>query len=129
MGRGQAENHENVVFPNAMIAGDCVITDLLSRLDILKNGKAKIMVVDTFHLFPETMEFLSTIEKHYGFKAEVFQAEGCKDKAEYDKKFGADLWQVDIEQYDKVIPAPSPSPCLNKRIFLSARRAPALRLQ
>ena len=106
MGRGQAENHENVVFPNAMIAGDCVITDLLSRLDILKNGKAKIMVVDTFHLFPETMEFLSTIEKHYGFKAEVFQAEGCKDKAEYDKKFGADLWQVDIEQYDKVIPAP-----------------------
>jgi len=30
------------------------------------------------------------------------QAEGCADKSVYDKKFGADLWQVDVEQYDKV---------------------------
>jgi len=30
------------------------------------------------------------------------QAEGCANKAEYDKKFGADLWQIDVEQYDKV---------------------------
>ena len=29
------------------------------------------MVVDTLHLFPETMEFLSDLEKEYGFKAEV----------------------------------------------------------
>lgn len=55
------ENYGNAVFPNAMIAGDCVITDLLSRLGYLENGKAKIMVVDTFHLFPETMEFLKTV--------------------------------------------------------------------
>lgn len=48
----QVENHQNAVFPNAMIAGDCVITHLLHRLDYLKNGKVKIMVVDTFHLFP-----------------------------------------------------------------------------
>jgi hypothetical protein len=34
----------------------------------------------------ETMEFLSDLEKHYKFKAEVFQAVGCADKAEYDKK-------------------------------------------
>lgn len=97
-----AENFDNVVFPNACIAGDCVITHLLDRLDLLKNGKVKIMVVDTFHLFDETMPFVADLEKHYGFKAEVFQAEGCKDKAEYDKKFGADLWKIDIEQYDKV---------------------------
>lgn len=96
------ENHDNPVFPNAMIAGDCVITHLLHRLGYLKDGKVKIMVVDTFHLFPETMEFLKEIEDAYDFKADVFQAEGCVDKAEYDKKFGADLWQVDIEQYDKV---------------------------
>jgi phosphoadenosine phosphosulfate reductase len=55
------ENYGNAVFPNAMIAGDIVITDLLSRLGYLESGKAKIMVVDTFHLFPETMEFLKTV--------------------------------------------------------------------
>ena len=53
------ENFDNCVFPNAMIAGDCVITHLLGRLDYLKTGKCKVMVVDTFHLFDETMPFLA----------------------------------------------------------------------
>merc|ERR1719287_342531 len=77
------ENFDNAVFPNAMIAGDCVITHLLHRLGYLSSGKAKVMVVDTFHLFPETMDFLKTIEEAYDFKAEVFNAEGIDnfDKA------------------------------------------------
>mmetsp|Transcript_119250 Transcript_119250/g.210880 ORF Transcript_119250/g.210880 Transcript_119250/m.210880 type:complete len:465 (+) Transcript_119250:100-1494(+) len=99
-----AENFKNPVFPNALIAGDVVITSLLDRLGYLKDGKVKVMVVDTFHLFDETMEFVKNIEEHYGFKAEIFCAEGvpCGDKAAYDKKYGADLWKEDIEQYDKV---------------------------
>ena len=98
------ENYENAVFPNAMIAGDVVITHLLHRMGYLKDGKCKVMVVDTFHLFPETMEFLREIEEFYDFKAEVFCAEGVPvgDKGAYDNKYGADLWKEDIEQYDKV---------------------------
>jgi phosphoadenosine phosphosulfate reductase len=98
------ENYGNAVFPNAMIAGDVVITHLLHRLGYLKDGKCTIMCVDTFHLFPETMEFLKEIEEYYDFKAEVFCAEGVPvgDKEAYDKKYGADLWKEDIEQYDKV---------------------------
>eukprot|EP00814_Leptocylindrus_danicus_P010237 CAMPEP_0116046778 /NCGR_PEP_ID=MMETSP0321-20121206/28473_1 /TAXON_ID=163516 /ORGANISM="Leptocylindrus danicus var. danicus, Strain B650" /LENGTH=421 /DNA_ID=CAMNT_0003528481 /DNA_START=614 /DNA_END=1879 /DNA_ORIENTATION=+ len=98
------ENYGNAVFPNAMIAGDCVITHLLHRMGYLSDGKCKVMVVDTFHLFPETMEFLKEIEEAYDFKAEVFCAEGVPvgDKAAYDAKYGADLWKEDIEQYDKV---------------------------
>lgn len=98
------ENYGNAVFPNAMIAGDCVITHLLHRMGYLSNNKAKVMVVDTFHLFPETMEFLKEIEEAYDFKAEVFCAEGVPvgDKDAYDAKYGADLWKEDIEQYDKV---------------------------
>jgi len=90
------------VFPNAMIVGDCIITDLLGKLGYLENGKCKIMVVDTFHLFDDTMPFLRELESKYKFKAEIFQADGCADKSVYDKKFGADLWQIDVEQYDKV---------------------------
>jgi len=98
------ENYGNAVFPNAMIAGDCVITHLLHRMGYLSSGKAKVMVVDTFHLFPETIEFLKEIEEAYDFKAEVFNAEGIDnfDKAGFDKKYGVDLWKEDIEQYDKV---------------------------
>jgi phosphoadenosine phosphosulfate reductase len=98
------ENYEDAVFPNAMIAGDVVITHLLHRLGHLKDGKCKIMVVDTFHLFPETMEFLREIEDFYGFKAEVFCAEGIPvgDKEAFDKRYGADLWKENIEEYDRV---------------------------
>ena len=107
------ENFDNAVFPNAMIAGDCVITHLLGRLGYLENGKCKVMVVDTFHLFDETLPFLKEIEAKYNFKAEVFCAEGVPlfDKAGYDAKYGADLWKEDIEQYDKVraaLPGPPP---------------------
>jgi phosphoadenosine phosphosulfate reductase len=104
------ENFENPVFPNAMIAGDCVITHLLDRLGYLKNGKCKIMVVDTFHLFDETVPFLHKLEDHYGFKAEIFGPEGIplpnepdgKNKKVFDDKYGANLWKEDIEQYDKI---------------------------
>lgn len=98
------ENYGNAVFPNAMIAGDVVITHLLHRMGYLKDGKCKIMVVDTFHLFPETMEFLKEIEEFYDFKAEVFCAEGIPvgDKAAYDLRYGADLWKENIEEYDRV---------------------------
>ena len=98
------ENYEGAVFPNAMIAGDVVITHLLHRLGYLNDGKCKVMVVDTFHLFPETMEFLREIEEFYDFKAEVFCAEGIPvgDKAAYDKRYGADLWKENIEEYDRV---------------------------
>jgi len=102
--RISCENHNNAVFPNAMIAGDVVITHLLHRMGYLKDGKCKIMVVDTLHLFPETIEFLREIEEYYGFKSEVFYADGVPggDKSVYDQKYGANLWKEDIEQYDKV---------------------------
>jgi len=98
------ENYGNAVFPNAMIAGDCVITHLLHRMGYLKDGKCKVMVVDTFHLFPETMEFLKEMEEYYDFKAEVYCAEGIPvgDKEAYDKRYGADLWKEDIDEYDRV---------------------------
>merc|ERR1740124_916920 len=98
------ENYENAVFPNAMIAGDVVITHLLHRMGHLKDGKCTVMCVDTFHLFPETMNFLKDIETAYDFKAEVFCAEGIPvgDKDAYDKRYGADLWKENIEEYDRV---------------------------
>lgn len=100
--RKAGEEFENTTFPCALIAGDVVILHLLHKLDMLKNGKVKIMYVDTFHLFPETNQFLAKKEGEYGFKAEQFKAEGCDTKEEYDAKYGADLWKENIEEYDRV---------------------------
>ncbi|KAL1529890.1 hypothetical protein AB1Y20_000819 [Prymnesium parvum] len=104
------DKFERPVFPNAMIVGDCVITHLLHKIGALETGQVKVMVVDTYHLFEETMPFLAEVEKKYNFKAEVFGPVGLSSPrnlspenfAEFDKKYGADLWKEDIEQYDKV---------------------------
>lgn len=91
------ENSEHPVFPCALIAGDVVILDLLSKLDFLRNGRVAVAFVDTFHLFPETHTFLHQLEvcglvqqqvlllqnlhdaveclqEKYGFKAKEFHA-------------------------------------------------------
>jgi len=62
------------------------------------------MVVDTFHLFDETMPFLRSLEDHYGFKAEVFCAEGVPvgDKVRMDeerRKGGAKRQQNNYTKY------------------------------
>jgi 3'-phosphoadenosine 5'-phosphosulfate sulfotransferase (PAPS reductase)/FAD synthetase len=46
---------------------------LAGKLGYLESGKAKVMVVDTFHLFDDTMPFLAELEEKYKFKAEIFQ--------------------------------------------------------
>merc|ERR1719454_1196876 len=108
--RVAVDQFEKPGFPNAMIVGDCVITHLLGKIGALDTGKAKVMVVDTYHLFEDTMPFLAEVEKKYGFTADVFGPVGLSSPrnlspenfAEFDKKYGANLWKEDIEQYDKV---------------------------
>merc|ERR1719454_1554448 len=108
--RVAVDQFEKPGFPNAMIVGDCVITHLLGKIGALDTGKAKVMVVDTYHLFEDTMPFLAEVEKKYGFTADVFGPVGLDSPrnlspetfAEFDKKYGANLWKEDIEQYDKV---------------------------
>lgn len=62
----------------------------------------QVIFIDTFHLFPETIQFLRRLEAAFGFKAETFHIVDCATKAEYDAKYGADLWKKDIDQYDKM---------------------------
>jgi phosphoadenosine phosphosulfate reductase len=63
-----------VVFPNALIAGDVVLTHLISRLGLF--NKIPILFVNTLHLFEETLDFIEEIEKFYGFEGHISMAEG-----------------------------------------------------
>lgn len=96
------DTFENPAFPCALIAGDVVILDLLNKLGVLTDGRVKIIFIDTFHLFPETYDFLHSLEKRYGFKAHVFHAAGVNGKEEYSEKYGTDLFIRDIEEYDRI---------------------------
>jgi len=96
---------QKVVFPNALIAGDVVITHLLSRMNLLQ--EVPVLVVNTLHLFEETLDFVENMEKEYGFKSYQTMAKGITgdrvgSKQMFDEVYGADLWQQDISKYDEV---------------------------
>lgn len=86
------------IFTTALIAGDNVILDALAKTNLLH--KVPIIFVDTFTLFPETLAHLREVEQHYGFKSQVYHAQGCKDQEDYYTKYGRDYWVKDIDQYD-----------------------------
>jgi len=117
------ENYENPVFTTALIAGDDVILHLIHKAGLL--GKIKIIFVDTFHLFPETYDFLAHVEKHYGFKAHMFKAEGCESTDEFHAKYGDDLFLEDVEEYDrlaKVEPLLRSLKELKTKLWINGRR-------
>ncbi|GJP31608.1 hypothetical protein CLOM_g14410 [Closterium sp. NIES-68] len=120
------DSFERPAFPCALIAGDVVILHLLHRLGALGDDpKVKIVFIDTFHLFPETYQFLKDCEERFGFKAEVFQAAGLKSKEEYVAKHGSDLFITDIDEYDqicKVEPFSRALTSLNVDAMINGRR-------
>jgi len=62
--------------------------------------KVPVVFVDTFTLFPESISHLKEVEQHYGFKSQIYNAQGCKDQEDYYKQYGRDYWMKDIDQYD-----------------------------
>ena len=94
------ETKERPMFTTALITGDCVILDAIHKAGLL--SKIPIVFVDTYTLFPETLAFLKEVENHYGFKAKIYAAEGCKDQEDYYNKYGRDYWMKDIDAYDKL---------------------------
>ena len=86
------------MFTTALIAGDNVILDALHKTGML--SKVPIVFVDTFTLFPESLTHLREVENHYGFKSQIYNAQGCKDQEDYYTQYGRDYWMKDIDQYD-----------------------------
>eukprot|EP00968_Pinguiococcus_pyrenoidosus_P000760 scaffold47_cov258-Pinguiococcus_pyrenoidosus.AAC.87 len=118
-------NKKKPVFTTALIAGDCVILDAIAKAGYLDKievtafcnhqacreaeGGATVIValmlvifIDTFHLFPETLDFLKEVEAHYGFKASVYHCADCNTPEEYWEKYGEDSWMTDIDEYDRL---------------------------
>jgi phosphoadenosine phosphosulfate reductase len=93
-----AEIKKRPVFTTALIAGDCVILDAIHKAGLL--SKIDVLFIDTFFLFPETLDFLREVENHYGFKAKMYHCSDCATQEDFYDKYGADYWMEDIEQYD-----------------------------
>lgn len=56
------------IFTTALIAGDCVILDAIAKAGLL--DKIKIVFVDTYFLFPESVDFLHEVRRELGWGGE-----------------------------------------------------------
>ncbi len=54
-----SQKKKNPIFTTALIAGDCVILDAISKAGLL--DKIKVVFVDTYFLFPESLDFLHEV--------------------------------------------------------------------
>ncbi len=88
--KAAAASKERPMFTTALIAGDAVILDALAKTNLL--SKVPVVFVDTFTLFPESIAHLKEVENHYGFKSQIYHAQGCKDQEDYYTKYGRDYW-------------------------------------
>lgn len=104
------EKFEHPILTNSMNVGGCILIHLLSKMGALSSSKVQVMVVDTYHLFDETMAFLAELESTYRFHAEVFGPAGISSSrrllpehhAEFERRYGSNLWKEDIVRYDRV---------------------------
>ena len=56
---GRSQKKKNPIFTTALIAGDCVILDAIAKAGLL--DKIKVVFVDTYFLFPESLDFLHEV--------------------------------------------------------------------
>mmetsp|Transcript_26697 Transcript_26697/g.65793 ORF Transcript_26697/g.65793 Transcript_26697/m.65793 type:complete len:317 (-) Transcript_26697:49-999(-) len=94
------KEYENPVFTTALIAGDDVILHAIHKAGLI--DKIKVIFIDTYHLFPETLDFLAAVEKHYNFKAVMYKPKDCETYDEFVNKYSDDLFVDNVEEYDRV---------------------------
>eukprot|EP00736_Rhodelphis_marinus_P008732 Rmarinus@m.26200 len=94
------ESFKNPIMTTAMQAGGMVLLDLLHKTGHLQ--KVPVIFVDTMHVFPETIEYIKSVEAHYNFKVSVFTPEGVSNRKEFDDVYGSDVAVEDSDTYDYV---------------------------
>ena len=73
------ETRDRPIFTTALIAGDCVIMDVIMKMGYA--DKIKVIFIDTFFLFEESIAFMKETEEYYGFKANWYHCADCADAA------------------------------------------------
>lgn len=59
-----------------------------------------MITIDTLHLFPETHELISIVEKQYKeMYLHIVRPEGFETEEEFDDTYGADLWKTSPDKY------------------------------
>lgn len=94
------ETKSHPLLTTALMPGGNVILDALYRCELLH--KVPIVLVDTLHLYPETLLHLKELEQKYHFTAEIYRPIHFPTIEEFQAKHGDSLWETDTELYDSI---------------------------
>lgn len=73
-----SQKKKNPVFTTALIAGDCVILDAIAKAGLL--DKIQVIFIDTYFLFPETIDFLHEVRHGKGPAEQGGETEASRKK-------------------------------------------------
>ena len=103
------------------------MTDMLSKLSEQRpHQQVDVIFLDTLYHFSETLTLLEKVQKRYPLKKiNVFKPADVSTSSEFEKRYGAKLWERNDSQYDfiaKVEPAQRAYRELGVNTVLTGRR-------
>ena len=87
---------ERIALASAFGPGTAVILDVLHTLGL----SVPVIFVDTLHHFPQTLEHVERVRDRYALDLRVVQP--ASSRAEFEARFGARLWERDLDRYQHV---------------------------
>ncbi|KAJ7637221.1 hypothetical protein B0H17DRAFT_961264 [Mycena rosella] len=100
-----------------------VAIDMLSKLT---SSPPPLIFLDTLYHFKETYALVDEVRQRYDVPIHVYTPQGCATPADFEKKFGARLWETNEDVYDfvvKVEPARRAYDALGVKAVITGRRA------
>lgn len=74
-----------------------VAIDMLSQLT---SSPPPLIFLDTLYHFQETYQLVEEVRQRYDVPIHVYTPNGCATVADFEKKFGARLWETNEDVYD-----------------------------
>ena len=102
------------------------IMDMISKLDYAIKPNIELIFLDTLYHFSQTLDLVERVKQRYpDLRIHTYKPEGCQTTADFESKFGEQLWEKDDERYDyaaKVEPAQRAYRELDVKAVLTGRR-------
>lgn len=87
--------------------------DMISRISKKKGASTHLVpliFIDTLYHFEQTLKLAAKVEKRYKVELSIYKPPGVETVAEFEARYGAELWTTDEDTYDYLVKVGAPIP-------------------
>lgn len=80
--------------------------DMISRISKKKGASTHLVpliFIDTLYHFEQTLKLAAKVEKRYKVELSIYKPPGVETVAEFEARYGAELWTTDEDTYDYLV--------------------------